>query len=304
MTVQQMEEKFEKAFAPEQTSALVQVLDSIRKAELQRADDTRELKHGLVRVEAAVEKLADAQQASEGRLTRVESAVERLTEAHQASEGRLTRVESAVERLTETQQRTEQQMSELTKAQQRTEQKMSELADAQQRTEQQMSEFTKAQQRTEKQMSKLADAQERTEKVMANLGQMVGSLVNTFGFNFEEFVAALLPPYLKRHFGVADLTLDRRYFDLGEGYPEEVDLAGEGQRDGQPITVLVECHSTIGGSETRRLDDKLGAIATSLAPRQAARVIVAMNVHPTAEQAAQETGVWLIPYSRINRERE
>jgi hypothetical protein len=32
-------------------------------------------------------------------------------------------------------------------------------------------------------------------------------------------------------------------------------------------------------------------------------VVVAMNLHPTGEEVARETGIWAVPYSRINRER-
>jgi hypothetical protein len=108
---------------------------------------------------------------------------------------------------------------------------------------------------------------------------------------------------LERHQRISGLTLERRYFDLGGGRVEEVDLAGEGVREGQPVMALVECHVTLGGAEVRRLTDKLDVVTATLGSREILKVIVAMNIHPTAEQAAQESGVLLVPYSRINRER-
>ncbi|OIO91078.1 MAG: hypothetical protein AUK03_11975 [Anaerolineae bacterium CG2_30_64_16] len=138
---------------------------------------------------------------------------------------------------------------------------------------------------------------------MTELSKAVGGLANAFGFSLEEFAAALLPPYLEKHYGIAGVTLERRYFDLGDGWPQEIDLVGDGQRDGQSVTVLVECRSKVGGSEVRRLADKLNAVAGTLGKAEIAKVIVAMNVHPSAEPAASETGVWIVPYSRINRER-
>ncbi len=53
----------------------------------------------------------------------------------------------------------------------------------------------------------------------------------------------------------------------------------------------------------RRLATKLERIATTL-PGQVLKIVVAMNLHPTGTEAARETGIWAIPYSRINRERE
>lgn len=188
------------------------------------------------------------------------------------------------------------------------------LAEAQRRSEERLGEFER---RTEERFAALAEAQRRTEESVARLGQAVekltqgferlreavGELANRFGFDLEDFVSALLPPYLERHYGIADLRLERRYFDLGGGRWEEVDLVGEGRRNGQAVTALVECRTTVGGGETARLAEKLDAVVGVLGARETVKVIVAMNIHPTAEPVAQERGMWLIPYSRINRER-
>ena len=39
---------------------------------------------------------------------------------------------------------------------------------------------------------------------------------------------------------ISNLTLERRCFDLGEGVFEKVDLTGEGEQGGYPLTVPVE----------------------------------------------------------------
>ena len=82
----------------------------------------------------------------------------------------------------------------------------------------------------------------------------------------------------------------------------EVQRAADTRELKQGLTALVECHVTLGG-EVRRLAEKLEVVTATLGSREMLKVIVAMNIHPTAEQAAQETGVLLVPYSRINRER-
>ena len=141
------------------------------------------------------------------------------------------------------------------------------------------------------------------DRGLTELRRAVGSLANTFGFSLEEFVAALLPPYLENQGAISQLTLERRYFTLADGQREEVDLVGSGQRAGQPLLVLVECRTTIGGGEMRRLARKLTAITATLTDREVVKIVVAMNLHLTREEAAQETGISAIPYSRINRER-
>jgi len=279
LTRRQMEEKLGQVFAPEQTVHLVDVLDIFREMEIERAADTRELKQGLSALTREVTKLAAAQQRTDERLAELAAA----------------------------QQRTDERLAELAAAQQRTDERLAELAAAQQRTDERLAELAAAQQRTDESVAQLSRAVEslaRTvERGLTSLREEVGALANRFGFSLEEFVAALLPPWLERNYGIADLTLERRYFDLGDGVKEEVDLVGTGRRDGQPLTALVECSTTIGGGGVRQLAAKLDRVAATIRQGEVARIIVAMNVHPTAEEAAAETGIWIVPYSRINRER-
>ena len=206
-------------------------------------------------------------------------------------------------KLAEAQRHTDQRVGEWAEAQRHTDQHVGELAEAQRHTDQRVGELAEAQLKTEGSLTRLEQAVEKLAVGFGQLRDEVGGLANRFGFDFEEFVSALLPPYLERHRCISGLTLERRYFDLGGGRVEEVDLAGEGLRDGRPVMALVECHVTLGGGEVRRLAEKLDVVTGTLGDRETLKVIVAMNIHPTAEQAAQGTGVWLVPYSRINRER-
>jgi len=279
MTRQKMEEKLEQVFAPEQTDSLVEVLDTIQQVELERAADTRDLKQGLTTLTEEVRKLTSAQQRTDERLAKFET-------------------------------RTDRRFAELAAAQQRTDER---LAKFETRTDRRFAELAAAQQRTDESVARLSSAVERlaetTEQGMARLWDAVGhlqneigGLSNRFGFSLEEFVAALLPPYLERYDGITGLTLDRRYFELPEGL-QEVDLVGSGQREGQPVMVLADCRAKIRGGELRKLAGKLEKIAETITTGEVVQMVVAMNIHPLAEAVAQETGVRVIPYSRINRER-
>ncbi|MGQ9555688.1 MAG: hypothetical protein ACUVWR_16435, partial [Anaerolineae bacterium] len=200
----------------------------------------------------------------------------------------------AVGKLAEAQARTDESVRRLAEAQARTDERLGRLEIA-------VGKLAEAQARTDESVRRLAEAQERTDRSLGRLEVAVGGLANAFGFRLEEFVAALLPPYLEKHYGIRTTSLERRYFDLGGGCFEEVDLAGEGQRNGETLLLLVECRSTIGGSEVRRLAEKLSAVSSALTPMTTVSVVVAMNVHPTAVQAAEETGIIVVPYSRIGR---
>jgi hypothetical protein len=221
--------------------------------------------------------------------------VQRAADTQELKQG-LTALAAETKKLAEAQQRTDSRLGELAEAQRRTDSHVGELAEAQRLTDQHLNVLAEAQRETQVGLTRL-------ERVVETLAREVGGLASRFGFDFEEFVAALLPPWLERRQRISGLTLERRYFELAGGRVEEVDLVREATQNGHSLTVLVECHVTLSGAEVRRLAEKLDVVTAILGNREILKVIVAMNIHPTAEQAAQETGVLLVPYSRINRER-
>ena len=281
MTSQEMALELERVFTLPQTDSLVQVLSEL---EIQRAADTQALKHGLTTLTGEVRQLAEAQR----------------------------HTDRSVRALTDAQKQTDQRVAELAVAQKQTTHELAELSrHTDQRFAEMAHEMAESSRHTDQHFAEMAEGQREMQRAMATLAQglqdlrqQVGSLANTFGFSLEEFVAALLPPYLARHYGVTDLTLERRHFELGDGAQVEVDLTGEGLRHGQPVTVLAECQTTLGGGGVRDIARNLAPVLATLAGVNTLVVIVAMNIHPSAQPVAGEFGIQLIPYSRINRERE
>ena len=113
-----------------------------------------------------------------------------------------------VKELAAAQRHTDKTVAELTAAQRRTDERLAKLEE---RTEQRF-------QRTDEQLAALGRAVQTLAETMhtgfVELRQAVGSLANRFGFDLEEFVAALLPPYIERYASVTGLTLERRYFEM------------------------------------------------------------------------------------------
>ena len=277
LTRREMEEKLGRAFTPEQTASLVELLEVFWRIEIERAADTRALKQGLTALSEEVGKLAEAQRRTE----------ERLAEFEQRTEERFAALAEAQHALAEAQRRTEER-----------------LAEFEQRTEERFAALAEAQQRTEESLAQLSTSINEMARGLDDLRLQVGSLANTFGFDFEEFVSALLPPYLERHFGITKVFLKREYFPLPDKRFEEVDLVSDCYWNGKPAVVLVECSVTIGGSRVRNIAEKFEKVAAHLKEWKGevvkiVRIIVSMNVHPTAEEAAKETGIWIIPYHNI-----
>lgn len=309
LTRQDMQKKLAHAFDPKQTASLVDVLDSFREAELERAADTRELKEGLAALTQEVRKLTIAQQRTDSRLAEHQEMAEEqsgeikrgIYEIQQYTDIRFADLAASQQQnnkqLTQFQQRIEEQLATLHQ------ETMERLARQVEKEQASRAYWDEQFGRTDQQFAELATTQTQTSRAIEQLVQTVGALANDFGFSLEEFTGALLPSYLERYYGIRSLALERQHFEMESGDIEEVDLVGEGERDGRPVWVLAECRAKIGGGETRRLSRKLADVAALRPTITAVPIIVAMNVHPTAEAAAADTGVLLLPYSRINRDR-
>ncbi len=261
LTRKELERQFAPSFTPDQTTVLVDVFDSYNALEVERASDTRAIREGQ-RV------LTDGQRV--------------LTE-------KVDVLADAVLGLTEAQTRTDVQLKSLTEAQARTDVQLKSLTEAQARTEATM----------ERGFAAVWGAISELTAQMSTLGQHVGSLVNTFGLNLEEYTGALLPAYLDQQFDITGAMLERRYFQDVAGATDEVDLYGHGLRDGATVVVLAEVKTSIGGTEARRLADKLDRVAAATGEAEVLKLIVAMNIHPTAVEAVADRDIILLPYSRI-----
>ena len=213
-------------------------------------------------------------------------------------------LKGAVQELTQAQARTEQQMGgleramlKLAQAQVRTEQRVEELAQAQARTEervggleQAMQALTQAQARTEQQMERLIEAQR-------NLAQQVGRLSETIGFGLEDIAKVVLPGYLQRHFGIVlegelGEELSRRFFHV-DGTDVEINLYGEGKRDGQRVVVLGEAKSRIYGNDVEKFAHNL-AVIDHVLKGEVVRVMFGYFIHPSAQEAARERDILVV----------
>ena len=216
-----------------------------------------------------------------------------------------------VHELVQAQAPTEQLVHELVQAQARTEQRMEELAQVQARTEERvggleraMQELAQAQARAEERvggleraMQELAQAQTRTEQQMGRLTQQVGALSDSIGYGLEDIAKVVLPGYLQRHFGirlegVLGEELNRHFFHIN-GTDVEINLYGEGERDGQRVVVLGEARSRIFGSDVEKFVHNL-AVMDHVLKGEVVRVMFGYFIHPSAEIAARERDILVV----------
>jgi len=224
-------------------------------------------------------------------------AITRLAEAQ-------ARTDASLQKLAQAQARTEARVEELAQAQARTEARVEELAQAQARTEARvdrveaaLERLAQAQARTEAAVKELAEAQRRTEMALKEQQRHLSGLGEVIGFGLEDIARTVVPGYLQRHFGI-DLEgplgeeLNPEFFQTGSGQVE-IDLYGQGFRNGQRIVVLGESKSRIGRSEVLHFADKL-VLVEPLVEGEIWRVMFGYYIHPSAREAAAEHQIYLI----------
>ena len=172
---------------------------------------------------------------------------------------------------------------------------LSHLAEAQAHTEARLEELAAAQARTEVRLEELATAQARTALAVQALAQQVGRLADTIGFTLEDLAREVTPAYLAQHYNIRVPQLDRHFIRL-DGQELELDLYGNGQRDGERVTVVGEVRSRIYGRDvedavqrTARLDPQLAGTPTI--------VLFCFVINPSARETAQRLGAVVISSS-------
>jgi len=218
----------------------------------------------LGRVEKIIEELAEAQRkfeerlsAVEDRLGKVEKVIEDLIEANRRAEERLTRLEKVVEELSEANRKAEERLTRLEKV-------VEELAQAQKRTEEALIKLTR----------RVDMIQERLEGVS-----------NSVGYSLENTAYKALPKLLKSE-GIEVIgKLVRRYY--GE---YQINLWGEGKRNGEKILLLGEVKVRPSRSEIRRFL-KIAEEIGKREKKETYLLFVAHDYHPSIETYLKESGI-------------
>jgi len=257
--------------SPELRRAIVGIVDErLREIHIPRED--------FHKLTEAVEELAQAQAKTEERMGRVELAVEKLAQAQ-------ARTEKAVEKLSQAQAKTEERMG-------RVELAVEKLAQAQTRTEERMG-------RVELAVEKLSQAQARTEIAMEKLAQAqtemrkeIGGLGATIGFGLEDIARVVLPGYLERHYNIYVDELNRRFFRVDKT-DVEVNLYGEGRKNGRKIIILGETKSRIYEGEVKKFIQQISKVVPQV-EHEVMKVMFGYLIHPTAMKLARKEGIILV----------
>ncbi|MBS7618789.1 hypothetical protein KEJ25_09385 [Candidatus Bathyarchaeota archaeon] len=166
------------------------------------------------------------------------------------------------------------------------------LTEAQKLTEDRLNRLTER-------VDKLAEAQLRTEDhvkqlavAVSNLAKEVGRLSDVVGFGLEDVAKVVVPGWLYRHERI-EVELERKFVYV-DGELIEVNLYGDGRRDGEDVIVVGECKSRIYEREVREFAEKLDKLVKAFQGRRMYTFMFGFLIHPSAEEEARERGITLI----------
>jgi len=206
-----------------------------------------------------------------------------------------------VAELAKAQKETEQRLNELTEAQKRTEQRVNELA-------QRVNELTEAQKKTEQRLNELAEAQKRTEEELRKLiaehkktREELGGLSHTVGYILEDKAFETLPLLLKKEYGIETETLKRDFIEISPNRFEEINIIGQGKRDGKKIWILGECKAQLKKRDVDKFLKKISRIE-HIFPGEKLIILVTYQTSPQVKEYVREKGLRLYFSYELRRE--
>ncbi len=205
----------------------------------------------------------------------------------------------SLKNLTDSVLRLSGEVSKLAEAQRRAEDRLSKVEDRLGKAEDRLGKaedsLGKAEDRLgrlEEAVITLAEAQRRTEESLRALSIEVGKLSDTIGFGLEDIAKVVLPGWLYRNEGINLDSIERRFFKVN-GEEIEVNLYGEGLKDGKKITLLGEAKSRIYKDDVKRFHERIDKLI-GIFREEIYLLMFAYLIHPSAEAESKVRGIKLI----------
>ncbi|GBC69546.1 hypothetical protein HRbin01_01245 [archaeon HR01] len=140
---------------------------------------------------------------------------------------------------------------------------------------------------------RLEKALEELASVQKNLTRQVGALSDTIGFGIEDIARVIVPGWLLRHEGIKMVDEFVRRWVAVDGEEIEVNLYGEGFRNGEKITIIGEAKSRIYRNEVVGFDRWASLVEKALGGT-VYKFMCGYLVHPSAEDEAKKRRITLI----------
>ena len=214
-----------------------------------------------------------------------------VTEQHSEQIARLVQVTEQhsvqIAELRATTERHSEQIAENTRA-------IAELRAVVEKHSEQIAENTRAIERLERVVEDLVKAEQRLTRRTDDIARQLGGMAMDLGYLLENDAYESLPPLLERDYGVRVLTpLTRDFVEDNKGNEYEVNIFGEGERDGERVLIVGECKTQLSRQEIDRfLRRKIKPVQRIFSGRAVFPVMVGHAVtSKQVQRYAQERGV-------------
>jgi predicted RNase H-like nuclease (RuvC/YqgF family) len=254
LDIQELLEEFKRAFDPAQAEILTKFLARFYREVVDTVTKTEFLE--LTKV---VQELSGNVKLLSERLDRLAEKVDRLADAQEKTDARLGKLEVVV----------------------------TELVEAQKRTDERIAELTEAQKRTEEEIRRLTRSLEETR-------EQLGGLSDTVGYTLENQAFLALPKLLKRDYGiVVKGRLKRGYMKDGKGRRVEVNILGEGMKNGKKFVLIGESKVRLSKRAINEFIERRVKAFEGVFKNLFPILVTHMISEPDAEEYAKEKGIAL-----------
>ena len=237
-----------------------------------------DLRSGQIRLENGLAKLEEAQ-------ARLQEAIEKLTESHNKLFERHVSLEKAVEKLTERQDALEGAFQKLVERHDFLEKAVEKLVESHNK-------LVERHDFLEKAVERLTEAQVRTENALQELFKQIGKLSETIGFGLEDIARVVVPGWLYKHEKIEVEEFTRKFIII-DGEEIEINLYGEGRKEGTKIIILGEVRSRIYLNDVEKFSKTIEKIK-KIIEGNTYELMFGYYIHPLAEEEAKKKKISLI----------
>ena len=240
----------------------------------------------LVQIEQSV------QQATEDRLSRIEQALATLVSVTQEHSQEIAELRQVSKENTSAIAELRQMVQENTSAIAELRQTVSGLVEVTQRHSQEIAELRQAVRELVETTKKHAQVLRRLELDQQDIRKQLGGLAMAVGYSLENEAYLALPHLLKRDYGIEVLgRLKRDYLVNKEGRHLEVNIVGQGVRDGETLTIVGESKVQLSANEIDRFLRRKVRQLEGVYPNLFPIIVTHMITSPEVVEHARQRGV-------------
>jgi myosin heavy subunit len=273
-------------------SRVEQALETLVRVTQEHSHEIAELRQASRENTLAIAELSKAVQENTSAIAELRQTVSGLVEVTQRHSQEIAELRQMVQENTSAIAELRQTVSGLVEVTQRHSQEIAELRQMVQENTSAIAELRQAVRELVETTKKHAQVLRRLELDQQDIRKQLGGLAMAFGYRLEDDAYLALPRLLKQDYGIeVQGRLKRDYLVDRQGNHLEVNILGEGVREGETITIVGESKAQLSANEIdrflRRKVRRLQGVYPNLFPI----IVTYMTTSPDVLEHARQRGV-------------